>query len=114
MDHRRIARIREIIHREIASILEREISDPRLGFVTVTRVKLSSDCSHATIFFSTMGTDEERAETMEAVDSSHGYIRSLLADRIRLKTVPALSFVHDTSIEDGNRVLRLIRELNED
>lgn len=114
MDDRRIARVREIMHREIASILEREISDPRLGFVTVTRVKLSSDCSHATVFFSTMGTDEERAQTIEAVDSSHGYIRSLLADRIRLRTVPALSFVHDTSIEDGNRVLRLIRELNED
>jgi ribosome-binding factor A len=114
MDARRAARLSGQIKREIASILTREIKDPRLGFVSVVRVSLSQDGSHAKVYFSTMGSDEEREESCAAMESSKPYIRRQLADRIRMRSVPELQLIHDHSIEEGERVLRIIRSLEED
>jgi len=114
MDRRRAARLSGQIKREIASILVREIKDPRLGFVSVVRVSLSQDGAHARVYYSTMGTDEEREESCEAMESAKPYIRRLLADRIRMRSVPELHLIHDHSIEEGERVLRIIRSLEDD
>jgi ribosome-binding factor A len=114
MDERRAARLSVQIQREIASILAREVKDPRLGFVSITRVRLSLDGAHARVYYSTMGSEEEREQSCEAMESSRPFIRRLLADRIRMRSVPELHLVHDHSIEEGERVLRIIRSLEED
>ncbi len=114
MDERRTARLSRQIKREIASILAREVKDPRLGFVSVVRVRLSQDGSHARVYYSTLGSSEEREESCAAMESSKPYIRRLLADRIRMRHVPELHLVHDHSIEEGERVLRIIRSLEDD
>ncbi len=111
MKERRSQRLTETIREEIGSILSREISDPRLGFVTVMRVKLSPDATHAFVFYSTFGTVEERRLSVEAIEAGAGYIRRLLAGRLRLRTVPELHFIHDGSIEKGEEVLRMMRDL---
>ncbi len=111
MKERRFQRMTETVRADIEAILRTEIADPRLGFITITRVKLSPDATHAFIFYSTLGTDDERRQTREAIESCRGYTRRLLAERIGLRTVPELHFLHDTSIEEGEEVLKLMRDL---
>ncbi len=113
MKPRRSERLTEIIREEVGGILRRDVSDPRLGFVTVMRVKVSPDGTHAFVFYSTLGTEEEREKTREAIESSRAYIRRLLAGRIRVRTVPELHFIHDTSVEKGETVLHLMRTMEE-
>ena len=95
----RIDRLAHQFQQEIAMILQREFKDPRLGFVTVTRVILSKDVSHATVLFSCLGDAKERQRSQEALDHSAGYIRGLIKKRFRLKIIPAIQFQYDESIE---------------
>jgi ribosome-binding factor A len=111
MRQRKSERLTETIREEVDGILHTRISDPRLGFVTITRAKVSADGTHAFIFYSTLGTEEQRASSQEAMDSSKGYIRKLLAGRLRVRAVPELHFIHDTSVEKGEEVLKLLREI---
>ncbi|OPZ33831.1 MAG: Ribosome-binding factor A [Synergistetes bacterium ADurb.BinA166] len=111
MKERRFQRLVETVRAEVEDILRTGIADPRLGFITITRVKLSPDATHAFIFYSTLGTDDERRQSQDAVESAKGYARRLLAERMSLRTVPELHFIHDTSIEEGEEVLRIMRNL---
>lgn len=112
MKERRFQRLTETVRAEIEGILRTEIADPRIGFITVTRVKLSPDATHAFIFFSTLGTDDEKRRSREAMESAKGYARRLLAERLSLRTVPELHFLQDSSIEEGEEVLRLMRKMD--
>lgn len=113
MKERRFQRLVETLRAEVEDILRTGIADPRLGFITITRVKLSPDATHAFIFYSTLGTEEQCRQSKEAIESAKGYTRRLLAERISLRTVPELHFLHDTSIEEGEEVLRLMRNLGQ-
>ncbi|MDP3703959.1 MAG: 30S ribosome-binding factor RbfA [Candidatus Omnitrophota bacterium] len=95
----RIERLAHQFQQEIAMILQREFKDPRLGFVTITRVTLSKDVSHATVLFGCLGDAQERERSQEALDHSAGYIRGLIKKRFRLKVIPMLQFQYDESIE---------------
>lgn len=89
---RRLAvRIREIV----ADMLEREIKDPRLGLVTITDSKLTGDLREATLFYTVLGTDEERAETARALESAKGVLRSAVGKRTGIKHTPSLEFITD-------------------
>lgn len=114
MDERRRQRVSTDIRQVLGELLSREVSDSRLIDVTITRVKLSRDGSHASVFFETAGSETECRETCDAMKSASGYLRSLLASRISLRIVPVLSFVHDTSGEKGDRVIGIMRELEDD
>jgi len=111
MRQRRSERLTETIREEVDGILHARISDPRLGFVTITRVRVSPDGTHASIFYSTLGSEKERDQSREAIESCSSFIRKLLAARLRVRAVPELHFIHDTSVEKGEEVLRLIREI---
>jgi ribosome-binding factor A len=111
MRQRKSERLTEAVREEVDGILHTQIADPRLGFVTITRVKVSSDGTHASIFYSTFGSDDQRTQSREAMESSRGHVRKLLAARLRVRAVPELHFIHDTSVEKGEEVLRLIREI---
>ena len=91
-------RLNHQLQQEIALILQRELKDPRLGFVTITGVQLSSDLSHAKVAFSCLGGSEERARSQEALDHAVGFIRGLVKKRLRLKIIPDIVFRYDETI----------------
>jgi ribosome-binding factor A len=114
MDERRRSRVSGDIRQALMEVIARDTSDPRLRGVLVTRVKVSRDGSHASVFYETSGTEEEREAAVEAVASAVSYLRRNMASMLSLRTVPALSFVHDLSGEQGDRVLGIMRELGDD
>lgn len=111
MDERRRNRLSGDIRNAITELLSGAASDPRLQYVHITRVKLSRDASHATVFFETTGSAKEREDACGSMKSAAGFIRRGIASRMRLRIVPALSLVHDTSGEEGDRVLGIMREI---
>jgi ribosome-binding factor A len=101
------------IQQELMDLLQREMQDPRIGFATVTRVETARDLGHARVFVSVYGTDEEQARSMAALDAATPWLRRRLGERLSLRHVPELTLRRDQSIESGDRVLRLLRELEE-
>lgn len=114
--NRRVARVAELIKREVSQLLFSGIKDERvgLGMVSVIDVDVSGDLQHAKIFVSIYGDDETRATTMAGLKSATGYVRSELGHRIRLRRTPEVVFLEDRSIERGTRVLSLINRLSEE
>jgi ribosome-binding factor A len=107
----RLDRVDELLRQEIGAILERQVADPRIGFVTVTRVETSPDLSHARVWVSVIGTPDERTASVRALEHAMPYVRRELGGRIRIRRIPALHVHHDESIARGARVLRLIDEI---
>lgn len=105
----RTQRIAEQIRREMAALLLREIHDPRLAGVTVAGVEVSRDLSHATIFVSSL-LETDRAPVEAGLDKARGFIRSHLAKAVKMRSVPMLHFVFDTTDIDANRMDALIDE----
>jgi len=104
-------RISAALRREIGNIIQHELKDPRLGFITVTRVELTQDLRYAKVFFSVLGREEEHEKTKEALDSALGFIRRLIAQRIRLRFAPEISFKEDRSIEYSIRIQEALDEV---
>lgn len=113
MTKERALRVGEAIRIEVSGIIRDEIKDPRIGFVSVTAVEVSSDLRYAKIFVSIFGSDEDRERALAGLASSRGYIRSELGRRIRLRLVPEITFVVDHSLEVGDRISRLLKEQGE-
>lgn len=114
-DSVRIRRVAEQIRGEISEILRDEVQDPRIGLVTITRVKLASDMGAATIFYSPLGEDPDEARRVElkrVMGSVQGFIRRSLSKRVKLRHTPTLRFVLDDSIAEGSHTLDLLRELD--
>ncbi len=101
METTRTARLAQQFQQEIALIIQQELKDPRLGFVTITRVELSKDLSHARVFYSCLGPTEDRARSEEALRHSARFIHGLIKKRFRLKVIPELTFRYDESIENS-------------
>ncbi len=106
-------RLAEIIKQEVSDMLRNELKDPRIGFVTITEVEVSSDLRHAKIFFSVLGPEEEAKASLEALNRARGYVRSELGRRIRLRYTPEIYFTLDHSIQRGIRVMELLHEVKE-
>jgi ribosome-binding factor A len=109
-DVSRTHRVAEQIQRELAELIQLELKDPRVGMITVTGVEVTSDYSHAKVFFSLLGDQERLQQALIGLNSAAGYLRSQVAHRMKLRIMPALHFVHDTSIEEGMRLDKLISE----
>jgi ribosome-binding factor A len=95
----RTDRLARQLQQEVALILQREVKDPRLGFVTITRVEVSRDMRYAKVYFSCLGGTAERAASEEALQSSSGYIHQLVKSRLHIRIIPTLSFRYDPAIE---------------
>jgi ribosome-binding factor A len=105
-------RVAQLMKREIAGILARELEDPRLSaMVSVTDVAVSPDLSFARVFVSTLSVGADRDRELAALQRAAGYVRHRLAPRLGLREVPELRFVHDGSIERGARVEEILRKL---
>jgi ribosome-binding factor A len=110
---RRPQRIALQIQHEISLMIFRGLKDRRIGFVTVTGVQMTPDLRHAKVFISLMGSESEKEESMEALNHASGWIRHELGQRIRMRFVPEISFLMDTSQDYGERIDRLIDEIRE-
>jgi ribosome-binding factor A len=111
MQSGRIERLNHQIQQEIATIIHRELKDPRLGFVTITRVELSKDLAHAKVSFSCLGDAEERRRSQEALDHAAAFVHSLLKKRFRLKVIPAVQFRYDESIAGAIALTDVLEDL---
>ncbi|MEI3610884.1 30S ribosome-binding factor RbfA [Pseudogracilibacillus sp. SO30301A] len=114
MENMRTNRVAEQMKKEVGDILNRQIKDPRVGFVTVTDVELTNDLQHATVFISVLGNEDEKQATLVGLSKASGFIRSELGKRIRLRKTPEVAFQFDEAHEYGNRIDSILRKLNEE
>lgn len=112
-DHPRARKIAERIQVIVAETIEHRIKDPRLGFVTVTDVRVTGDLQHATIFYTVMGSDDDRAGTQAALESAKGVLRREVGRGISLRLTPSLELVPDALPEGAAHMEDLLREVAE-
>ena len=110
----RILRVEQAIKKEAAQILQQEIKDPRIGFITVTRVKVTPDLQYAKIYVSLLEGHGNPSETLAGLRSAQGYVRRLLGERIRLRVTPEVSFEVDPSVEENIRISKLLGSLKKE
>lgn len=104
-------KMNNIIQRELSDILQTEVKDPSIGFCTITGVDVTNDLSIAKIYVSFLNKNTKKS--MDAMERSKGFIRSLLAKRLTIRKCPELHFILDNSLEYGNKIDNIIEELNE-
>jgi ribosome-binding factor A len=109
----RMRRINEVLREVVGAAVSTELSDPRIGFVTVTSVETSPDLRTAKVYVSVLGDEDERAATLEGLRSSHGVIQARIAAETRMKRTPTLTFHYDDTIEKGARISELLEEEGE-
>ena len=107
----RTNRIDSQIRAELMELLQREMKDPRIGFVTVTGVETSPDLRQARVFVSVLGSAKKRKQSLEGLAAAHGVLQSRLARELRMKRTPTLAFEYDPTVEEGVRMSKLIDEL---
>ena len=106
-------RVEEAIKKEVSLIIHDELKDPRIGFITITRVELTKDLRFAKVFYSVLGKEEEHKKTQLALDSALGFIRSLVAQRINLRIATELMFKEDHSTEYSVRIEEVLSQIKE-
>lgn len=111
----RIERVNALLREEIGGVLAGELSDPRLSPMTsVTRVDVSRDLSFAKVYVSILGTDEEKAQTLQALKAASGFVHRTIRPNLRMRTVPHLAFYLDEAIEKGAEMLAFIDQVLEE
>jgi ribosome-binding factor A len=108
----RTERLAEQIRQEASTVLAREVHDPGVGFITLTRVRVTPDLQLARIYFTTLGDAAARRQTERALARVAPFLRRQLGDRLRLRRVPEVAFVYDQSIAHQARVEELIQEIH--
>lgn len=114
MQGKRLDRVNQLIREEISLLLQRELKDPRLGFVTVTEVEVSKDLRQAKIFVSVLGDENQWAASLTGLQSARGFIRHWLRQHLELRVTPELQFRADRSMEHAARIQKLLQRLGED
>lgn len=102
-------RVASVLARELSMIIAKDINDPRLRLTTITKVDVSPDIKNATVYFSSL---ENRQEVLKVLQGAKGYLRTHLAHRVRIKTIPDLSFKIDDSFERGQHIDALFEQIN--
>jgi ribosome-binding factor A len=104
-------RVADQIRSELGLLLTRDVHDPGIGFVTITRVHMTPDLQQARIFYTTLGDDKARTNTARALDRALPFLRRQIGSRLRLKRVPTLVFLYDASIAGQDRIEQLLAEI---
>ena len=112
LPYKRAQRVSDLLREEIAEIVMKKVKDPRLGFLTITGVTITDDLKIAKVYVSIL-KGEERETTLDILNSAKGFIRGEIAKRVRMKTIPSLEFRIDESIEHGDRIDRLLKDIRE-
>jgi len=111
VDSKRTQRVGEEIQKEISSLLLNGLKDPRIGFVTITSVDVTADLQIAKVYFTVLGDEAARKNSEKGLNSSIPFIRRELGKRLRLRHVPDIVFKYDTSLEYGNRIETLLKDI---
>ncbi len=114
MEGKRSEKVADLIQKEICQMLVKSIKDPRIGFVTITKVTVSEDCRFAKIYFSVAGNLAERESSQKGLESAKGYVRKELGRRIRLRYTPEIMFQFDPSIEYAIHMEELIQSIRQE
>jgi ribosome-binding factor A len=109
---RRTRQVGEFLKEELVDIIRREVKDPRVGFMSVTHVEMTTDLRVAHVYVSVLGNEEERKENLAALRSAAGFIRHHLKPRLRMRQIPELDFRDDHSMEHAVSISRAIHELH--
>jgi ribosome-binding factor A len=107
---RRTRQVGEFLREELSDIIRREVKDPRIGFMSVTRVEMSPDLRYARVYISVLGAEDEREATLTALRSAAGFIRHHLKPRLRMRQIPELEFRDDRSMEHAEQIARALKE----
>lgn len=112
MSTKRLARLNEQIKREISEILRRDVRDPRVGTVTVTRVEVSGDLWMARVFVRLVGSEEERSESLAGLEAAAPYVRRLLGGELYIRRVPEIQFREDRALDHATRIDQILQDLS--
>jgi ribosome-binding factor A len=107
-------RIGDQIRVEITGMLSRQVHDPGIGFLTVTRVEVTADLQHARVYYTALGDQKARRESARALERASSFLRRQLAGRLRLRRAPELQFFYDESIETHDRIERILMEIEQE
>lgn len=110
MSGHRLERVAGAVREVIADLLLREIKDPRIGMITLTRVELTHDLRHGKVYFSSVGDAAARQRTLSGLHSAAGFIKAQVARRLQLRYVPELVFVFDASLDNAERLANLLKD----
>jgi len=108
----RASRVGDQIQAELASVLTRDVHDPGIGFLTITRVTVTADLQQARVYYTLIGDDKAKRESARALGRATPFLRRQVGQRLRLKRVPELTFFYDESIEHADRIERVLQELD--
>jgi len=111
MSKHRPNRLAETLKEEISQLIRVELKDPRIGFVTLTSVDVADDLSHAKVYVSVLGTEEEGNASLDALNRAAGFVRSEIGKRVRLRHVPSIVFKYDPSIQHGAHIAKLLKDV---
>jgi ribosome-binding factor A len=106
-------RVGEELRVELSTLLMREVHDPGIGFITLTRVQVTPDLQQARVYYTTLGDEKARRETVRALRRAAPFLRRRIGGTVRLKRVPELEFVFDKSIEQQDRIEQILQEIHE-
>lgn len=112
LPYKRSQRVSDLLREEIADIIMYKLKDPRIGFITVTGVDVTSDLKMATVYVSVL-KEEEKQPTLDILQTARSFIRAELSKRLRMKFIPTVDFKLDASIEYGNKIDKLLKEIGE-
>jgi ribosome-binding factor A len=110
----RTQRVSELIQRELAYLIQREIGDSHLGLITISMVEISTDLKEARVYITVLGSNTPIEQTMQSLNDAAKLLRHHLSQRLTLRTTPRLQFIYDSSLEQGNRLLALIDSIRSD
>jgi ribosome-binding factor A len=113
MQGKRLDRVNQLIKEEISTLLQRELKDPRLGFVTVTEVETSKDLRSAKVFVSVLGDERQWAASLAALASARGFVRNWLRQHLDLRITPDLDFRADRSMEHAAKIQSLLKQVQD-
>lgn len=111
MAKNRTGRVSEQIKKELSLLIQSELKDPRVGFVTVTGVEVTNDLSQAKVYLSVLGDAEQQANSLKGLEKANGFLRTELGKRVRLRHTPELIFKIDESVAYGSRIEKLLDEV---
>ena len=114
MDDKHKGRVEESIHQMIAELLIRRVKDPRVKFVSITGVKVSKDYSVAKILYNVVGGNEDLENVKKGLTSCRGFIRSQIKKKLRLRVIPELVFIYDTSLDRAMAIEELLQQIQDD
>lgn len=109
----RANRVGEQMKKELSEIISRKLKDPRVGFVTVTDVKVTGDLQQAKVYISVLGDEKKKEDTLKGLAKASGFIRTEIGQRIRLRKTPEFTFEFDESISYGNRIESILKQIQE-